>query len=432
MLRHCLGWECFSETRGIRMSTTEGVAENESLAGHENVASANNTPSPTGSAEFEKVYGETLARALDLSTWHIGVNLEELYSRLGDAQVAEALRFEADAKPFIRKHIFSQIATRKAAPSGAGVYAATRGQIERTHKGLLFTGAVEAADGTYFSHETIPLTVNQIGVCTISYHGDQGTYVHRLFRRDLRAGAMDDLDKLLELLDRRMERSAIGAPDPKDGITQLASVGLMSYAERAVLLERCKAPWRMGHGNPAPFELLTGSGSMELLEHSLDLLRRLLLGHKQWVFVPSAPKDRLLLTIGQALNPLEYAIVETGEQKMNAIVENHGYDPSHTRMVREFVREVGPKIVRGVYKASRLAPPYVFYAHADCAHEAALIALADSTMHEHRGFPMLIDLADRICAGTFGAQALATQMEVAYAAQGVPFEYLPERYTRKG
>jgi hypothetical protein len=78
-----------------------------------------------------------------------------------------------------------------------------------------------------------------------------------------------------------------------------------------------------------------------------------------------------------------------------------------------------------------MSPPYIFYAHAERAHEAALIALADSTMHEHRGFPMLLDLADLICRGTFGAQALATQMEVTFAAQGVPFEYMPERYTRR-
>jgi len=45
-------------------------------------------------------------------------------------------------------------------------------------------------------------------------------------------------------------------------------------------------------------------------------------------------------------------------------------------------------------------------------------------------------LADAVAGGgavfgvCFGAQALATQMEVSYAAQGVPFEYLPERYTR--
>ena len=390
------------------------------------------SPLPQSSAEFEEVYGEPISKALDLSTWQTGVNLEELYSRIGDEQVAAALRFEAGIKPLMREHVFAQIPKRREAPPDAGIYQATRQQIERTHKGLLFTGAVEAADGTNFAHETVPLTVNQIGVCTISYKGDQGTYVHRLYRRDLRAGAADDLDHMLELLNRRMQRTAIGASGEEDDLSRLASRGIMSYAERAVLSEKCTAPWRMGHGNPAPFELLTGSGSTEFLERSLLMLRRLLLEHKQWVFVPSAPRDLLLLTIGQALNPLEYAIVETAQEKMNSIVENNRYDPYHTKLANDFVAEAGPQIVRGVYKASRLAPPYVFYAHAECAHEAALIALADSTMHEHRGFPLLIELADRICAGTFGAQALATQMQVSYAAQGVPFEYLPERSTRKG
>jgi hypothetical protein len=408
----------------MTMSGDERDPESEEVGARE--------PLPPGSAEFEELYGEPIARALDLSTWQTGVNLEELYSRIGDEQVAAALRFEAGMKPLMREHVFSQIPERREAPPNAGVYQATREQIERTHKGLLFTGAVEAADGTFFAHETVPLTVNQIGICTISYRGDQGTYVHRLYRRDLRSGTADDLDYMLELLDRRMQRGALGAQESEDDLTRLASRGIMSYAERAVLSEKCTAQWRMGHGNPTPLELLTGSGSTEFLERSLLMLRRLLLEHKQWVFVPSAPRDLLLLTIGQALDPLEYAIVETAQDKMSNMVENNRYDPYHTRLARDFVAEAGPQIVRGVYKASRMSPPYVFYAHADCAHEAALIALADSTMHEHRGFPMLIELADRICSGTFGAQALATQMEVSYAAEGVPFEYLPERSTRKG
>ncbi len=387
---------------------------------------------PLGSAEFEEVYGEPISRALDLSTWQAGVNLEELYTRLGDEMVSEALRFENKMRPLIRKHVFPHLTKRPNAPPDAGVYQATPQQIERTHKGLLFTGAVEAADGTHFAHETIPLTVNQIGVCTISYKGDQGTYVHRLFRRDLRAGGLDDLDQMLELLDRRMRRGAVGEVDSEDDLSRLARRGIMAYAERAVLLEKSEAPWRMGHGNPVPYELLTGFGNMELMERSLTMLHRLLIGHKQWVFVPSAPNDRMLLTIGEALNPLEYAIVETASEKMSRFIEGGTYDRRYELLGRAFVNDVGPQIVRGVYRASRLAPPYVFYAHAECAHEAALIALADSTMHEHRGFPMLIELADRICAGTFGAQALATQMEVYYAAQGVPFEYLPERSTRKG
>lgn len=387
---------------------------------------------PLGSAEFAEAFGEPLSSVLDLSTWQMGVNLEELYGRLSDEIVAEAVRFEASAKPLIREYVFSKFTTRKEAPPDAGVYQATLQQIERAHKGLLFTGGVEAADGTHFSHETIPLTVNQVGVCTISYRGDQGTYVHRLFRRDLRAGVIGDLELMFDLLNRRMRRSAIDASEDEDNLTRLARRGIMAYAERAVLLEECAAPWRLGHGSPAPVELLTGVGSMELLSRSLGLLRRFLLGHKRWLFVPSAPRDLLLLTIGQALNPLEYAIVETARDKMMRIVDVGSYDRGHEAEARAFVEEAGPQIVRGVYRASRMSPPYVFYAHAECAHEAALIALADSTMHEHRGFPMLIELADRICASTFGAQALATQMEVSYAAQGVPFEYLPERHTRKG
>lgn len=386
-------------------------------------------PQPLGSTEFEEIFGEPIAKALDLSTWQMGVNLEEMYNRMGDEQIAAALRFENGVKPSVRKYVFGEMRKLRNAPADAGVYKVTPAQIERTHKGLLFTGAVEAVDGTYFTHETLPLTVNQIGICSISYKGDQGTYMHRLYRRDLRAGGVDDLDTMLNLLQKRMNRAAIGSTDGDD-ITILARRGIMSYAERAVLLEKCQAQWRMGHGNPTPLELLTGSGSMEFLVRSLEMLRQLLLDYKTWVFVPSAPRDALLLTIGQALDPLEYAIVETAEERMKKEIENNRYDPYHTRLATSFVHDVGSRIVRGVYRASKMAPPYVFYAHADRAHEAALIALADSTMHEHRGFPMLIDLADRICASTFGAQALATQLEVSYAAQGVPFEYLPERYTR--
>ena len=74
----------------------------------------------------------------------------------------------------------------------------------------------------------------------------------------------------------------------------------MTYAERATLLQRSEAAWRMGHGNIVPYELLTGSGSMALLTASLKVLRNLV-AYQQFVFVPSSIKDRLLLTIGHAL-----------------------------------------------------------------------------------------------------------------------------------
>ncbi len=97
--------------------------------------------------------------------------------------------------------------------------------------------------------------------------------------------------------------------------------------------------------------------------------------------------------------------------------------------LRQFANEVGSKVVVGVYRASRLAPPQIFYAHIDHAHEAALIALADSTLQEHRGFPMLIDLADRICRATFGGLLEPSVQQVLVEARE-PFRYLPERRTR--
>ncbi len=93
--------------------------------------------------------------------------------------------------------------------------------------------------------------------------------------------------------------------------------------------------------------------------------------------------------------------------------------------------EVGPQIVIGLYHASRAAPPYMFYAHRDHVHEAALIVMADSVLQEHRGFPMLIDLADTVCRTTFGADSFNAAVQQAYVEAGAPFRYLGERETRR-
>jgi hypothetical protein len=95
-----------------------------------------------------------------------------------------------------------------------------------------------------------------------------------------------------------------------------------------------------------------------------------------------------------------------------------------------FVEELGPQIVIGLYRASAQAPVRLFYAHRDFACEAAVIAMADSVLQEHRGFPMLIDLADAVCRATFGSETFNTLIQQAYAESGAPFRYLGERETR--
>jgi hypothetical protein len=98
--------------------------------------------------------------------------------------------------------------------------------------------------------------------------------------------------------------------------------------------------------------------------------------------------------------------------------------------VDSFAHEVGPEVIRGAFRASALAPAHLFYAHRELAHQAALIAMADGALQEHRGFPMLIDLADTVCATTFDAGSFVSSIQAAYARAGAPHRYFTERQTR--
>ena len=378
---------------------------------------------------FAAAYGESIDDVLDLSTWEAPENLNEVYAR-AEQEIAEAVRFEDSMAPAARRDLFPKLKTRLGAPPEAGVYSVSTKQLERVHRQVLLNGAAEACDGTQVEHDTLPLTITQLGVVLVSYHGAQQSFAHRLFRRDLRLRTNDPLEDVMALLDSRDQRGGLEMED-RESLSRLARRGVMAYAERAVLADRSTAPWRIGHGNPAPYELLTGSENMRLLQASLDALRRLLLEHKKFLFVPSAPAQRGLLTLGNALRPLEYCIIGTAERNMLQIVERGHYSQSAGREAREFCQEVGPLVYIGLYRASHSTPAFLFYAHADHCHEAALLALADSILQEHRGFPMLIDLADALCRVNFGTDLFRSLVQTAYASAGAPYRFLPERQTRK-
>lgn len=386
-----------------------------------------------GTDDYELATGERLSKTLDLNTWHPGVDLGEMYARI-EREVSDAVRKENIYQKEIREKIFPYLRTREGAPAGAGVYKTDLPSLIKVHNQILFNGGVEACDGTVASHDTLPITITQIGVCLVSYRGDQGSWVHRVFRRDLRNEiSRSPIDETMEILERRSSRTAVGVDTPHDQISTLARRGIMAYAERAVLLEKSDAIWRMGHGSPAPYELLTGSGMPELLRTGIGLMRRLIEDHKRFIFIPSAPKARELLTIGSALHQHEYAIVETLQKRIDIVASGHyrGEWASELPSVKAFAKECGPQVVIGLFRASNLAPAQMFYAHKDYFHEAAIIAMADSILQEHRGFPMLIDLADQLCSATFGSDVFSASTQLAYASAGAPYRYMTERSTRR-
>lgn len=388
---------------------------------------------PGGLDEYEGAFGEKSEETLDLNTWAAGEDLQAVYAYLTEQQVRQAVEEEERYREPIRRELFPKLHRIPHAAPDAGLHQFTPELIERAHRGFLFNGAVEAADGTMAIHDTLPITITQIGVYLVSYNGTSGSFAHRLFRKDLRAKGGDLMEEMIDLLERRRRRGSTDHDSQKDSLSSnLFARSLMAWAERAFLLEKSGARWRMGHGNPTPYELLSGAWAdrPEMLRVAHDLMRQLV-EHRRFVYVTSAPSDRLSLTLGHALGPMEYLVLDTNEDFFKSLLDTGGYRGDKKKAVEALTEEIGPQIVRGLYRVSAEAPPYLFYAHRDLVHEAALIAMADGALQLHRGFPMLIDLADRLCTATFGADDFLATARLAYSQTGPSHRYLGERETRK-
>lgn len=402
-------------------------------------------PVPVTADAFEESFGEPLLHAINLKSWREGVNLIREYARV-EREVEQAVAFEGVQERRVRDEVFPTISFKNGMPNEAGHYHhLTTADIKDVHRGLLFNGGVACCDGTHQAHDTLALTIHQIGVCLVSYTGNQGSWSTRLFRRDLREEKGDPVDLMHELLERRGRRAGLNQPDRRDGLSELAQRAVMSFAEAQVLLEEPKPPavWRLGHGSPAPYQLLAGAGNPDMVIESIKVLRRLIDGHRKFVYVASESGDRDYLQFGQALRPLEYLILGTLDDRIDEFVRSITFGGKVTvdarwdgellspeKWVLRFQKDVASKVLVGVYRASAMAPPQMFYAHRDHFRLAAAIAIADSVLLPTRGFPMLIDLADRTCASVYGGGSLRDMTDAAYARHGAGIRYTSERANR--
>ena len=399
-------------------------------------------PRPVRADGFQECFDEPLLQTLDLGSWRQGADLVTEYARI-QREVEAAVAFEGVQEHRVREEVFPQIAFKEGAPPEAGFYELTLDDIAAVHTGLLFNGGVACCDGTVQVHDTLALTVHQIGACLVAYTGNQGSWSTRLFRRDLREEKADPVETMLTLLERRSRRAGLNQPDRRDGLSEMAQRAVMSYAEAKVLLDHSDAVWRMGHGSPAPYQLLAGAGNPDLAIESIKVLRGLIDGHRKFVYVASESGDRGYLQFGQALRPLEYLILGTLKERIEDFVALSHFSSkptvdarwdgellSPTQWVLKFQNEVASEVLVGVYRASALAPPQVFYAHRDHFKLAAAIVIADSVLLPDRGFPMLIDLADRACKSVYGGGTLRDLTDAAYARCGAGVRYASERINR--
>jgi hypothetical protein len=383
-----------------------------------------------------------LVAALDLSTWTSGERLGELSARL-EREVELAARYESEMGPRVLSALRDSLPTAPDRSVESGVYDLTPDAVTSACVNALFNGNVEACDGTRVVVPTLPVTVVQIGICLTSYvgAGDGGSIVQRLFRHDITRRTDDAEGQVRDFISRRARRRRrepgdIGDDGQPLSLSDMLCRALMIYGERAMLADRSERPWRLGHGSPMPHEMLVGSGREEMIWASLRTLRQLLAEHKRFVFVPSEISDQAVRTIANALGPLQYAVLRNTKDIIEGYIEGSSYERPHYRKkgiyqaLREFQLDVGSKVLLCVYRVSQFSPGSIFYAHEDFVHEAAQIVMADSALQEHRGFPNLIDVADRTCRGMFDAGCVTAQVHTALARSGAPFQYFQERSTR--
>lgn len=354
---------------------------------------------------YEEATGERIEDTLDIDSWDPAHRMAEQFDRLQAEIVAAQIR-EMETRRDVRDQAFPLIARRKGAPPNAGVHEIQLGELRQVQQRLLFSGHVQAVDGASVVHQTLPMTIFQTAIALATYLGEHGTWGHRVFQKDVKVSGRTALDRTLSLLEQRQAAQDVD----ESGVSDMLRRGLMANAELAVMARKAEAPWRMGHGHPLPKELLTGAGMPELIELSIPLFRELLLEHKRFVYVPRGSNDRLLQTIGEALLPLEYAIVDDLDAYMYRVIDQGHYGTGRfqhaKRMLDSFQADATGRLVAGVFRVSPHSPSQVFYAHADHASEAAIVAMADAVLVEARGYPMLLDLAGGICREMFPADAI--------------------------
>lgn len=387
---------------------------------------------------FEDQFDENILQTLDVTRWRLGNDLDQEYQRL-EREVREAEKIETARDKQIREELFPRLAALKT-PKNAGKHETTPENIASVHRGLLFNGGVEACDGTIQIHETLPLTIYQIGISLVSYRGDQGTWGQRLFRRDLRQKGAD-VEEMMQFLERRARRDTSARMPGQDQLGEMVQKAILDYAERAILLRRSEAAWRLGHGNPVTYELLTGGHNLELMEEGTRVLRELVEVQQKFVFVAGEPREALFRTIGQALRPMEYAIIGTLDERLEFWLHQERFKIGVSKRLQwdeEFItsaewiprviERVASKIVVGLFRPTILAPAQSFYAHIDHSDIAGHIALADSMLKE-QGTSMLLEMAHRVCSSMFG-DSLEALAESAYIAAGAHNRFLGGRFHR--
>jgi hypothetical protein len=92
------------------------------------------------------------------------------------------------------------------------------------------------------------------------------------------------------------------------------------------------------------------------------------------------------------------------------------FNPTDRKDFKEFTAAFGKLVRVGVFKAGPKA--YLFQAHREVFREAAALVIKDAMHQPLRGFPLLLDYADRICGYNLKSSDFDKQVQFKTAQLG--------------
>jgi len=334
---------------------------------------------------------------VDLNRWQ---PIEEYFS-ISDELIANDVRSCVALRKQLREELLSDPAVREK------VSKPTSQQLKAAAE-TLFSGQVCGVDGTV---SVIPSQSGgraRIGVAATSYSGEGIKRVLYVSYRQLARPAKSAIEYFKRL--KQVNRSSA-----------LLMRTVMAFTERALALQQPQQ-WKFVHGELLPYELWAALGKGRPVSERLHLARQLIEA-KNVIAIVEGTHNIELLNAGEILEGGEYLDARELTVDLQEYLEGHRddgrgahFNPEDRKAFEEFVGAHGSLIRVGVFKAGPKA--YIFQAHQDVFHEAATLILKDAMHQPLRGFPLLLDYADRICTHHLKSSEFDRQVQFKTARMG--------------
>lgn len=350
--------------------------------------------------------GPTFEQILDTAEWSPFEHYIETSQGVLRVEIQKNVASERDIRKKLRKRVETKHRDRLSYVTDTALAEAKKILVDNT----------VAIDGTRAQVTMLSGIRGQLGVVAMRYSGAMTSYVSYVTEV-----TYSDFDPDADIEDVVARRS-------KDEYTvsELVVRAMLAYNERLRALEQPQK-WCILQGELFPFELRSGLGKLRGLDVALSLFRKI--ADRKTIGAVVSDTSSPDINYGFALDTREYFKITDLKYEYDQWLEGGAkFNPDDKATFAKFANEVGSRIIKGVFRVGQR--PFMFYAHEDTFDEFAALVIADSLHIPERGFPLLIDYADSVCASLFRAGDFERRVNYELALEGDLLSELSERANR--